>query len=56
MARLESEGWVNTGGGKHDRFLHPDKPDAFVIVPRHRTVTDGVARSIAKGAGWLERQ
>ncbi len=52
VARLEAEGWSNLGGGKHDRFTHPDKPEAFVIVPRHRTLTPGVARSIARAAGW----
>lgn len=54
VSRLEAEGWTDIGGGKHDRFAHPDKPDAFVIVPRHRTVTPGVARSIAKAAGWTD--
>ena len=52
VARLEAEGWTNLGGAKHDRFSHPNKPEAFVIVPRHRTVTPGVGRSIAQAAGW----
>lgn len=52
VSRLEAEGWANIGGGKHDRFTRPDRPDAFVIVPRHRTLTPGVARTIAKAAGW----
>lgn len=52
VARLEREGWTNLGGGRHDRFTHPDWPDAFVIVPRHRTLSAGVASSIAKAARW----
>ena len=48
--RLEREGWVNTGGGKHDVFKHPD--GRKVVVPRHRTQSVGVARGIAEKAGW----
>ena len=50
VQRLEAEGWVNEGGAKHDTFHHPDK--GVTRVPRHRTVTPLVARSIAKAAGW----
>jgi predicted RNA binding protein YcfA (HicA-like mRNA interferase family) len=50
--RLEAEGWVNVGGGKHDKFEHADR-DETVIVPRHREQSPGVARSIAKTAGWI---
>ena len=50
IARLEREGWENVGGTKHSKFrkagLRP------IMVPRHRTVTPGVAQSIAKAAGW----
>jgi predicted RNA binding protein YcfA (HicA-like mRNA interferase family) len=52
VRRLEREGWINVGGGKHDMFRHPRKPGA-AIVPRHRQLTPGVARTIAKAAGWL---
>ena len=51
VRRLESEGWVNQGGGSHDVFRHPTKP-VSVVVPRHRTLSPGVARNIAKVAGW----
>ncbi|MDZ4842485.1 MAG: type II toxin-antitoxin system HicA family toxin [Hyphomicrobium aestuarii] len=51
VARLEREGWVNTGGGAHDFFRHPTLPGR-IVVPRHREVSPGVARSIAKLAGW----
>ena len=51
VARLEAEGWFNAGGGSRDKFLKPDAPYP-IIVPRHRTLSPGVARSIAKAAGW----
>jgi predicted RNA binding protein YcfA (HicA-like mRNA interferase family) len=52
VARLEAEGWINVGGGKHDGFRHPNKPEGFITVPRHKELSPGVARTIAKGAGW----
>ena len=51
IARLERDGWVNKGGGEHDKFRHPDKP-GVIIVPRHRELSIGVARSIHKAADW----
>jgi predicted RNA binding protein YcfA (HicA-like mRNA interferase family) len=51
VARLKREGWINTGGGKHDIFERPDNPNV-VVVPQHRTQKPGTARSIAKAAGW----
>jgi predicted RNA binding protein YcfA (HicA-like mRNA interferase family) len=53
IARLEREGWVNLGGKEHDKFRHASKPGA-VLVPRHNELSIGVARSIAKAAGWKE--
>ncbi|WFP77669.1 type II toxin-antitoxin system HicA family toxin [Mesorhizobium sp. WSM4906] len=53
IARLMRDGWTNSGGGKHDKYEHPDKPDVTIIVPRHREQSPGVARSIAKLAGWI---
>ena len=51
VARLVREGWADRGGAKHDKF---EKAGCqAVIVPRHRMLSPGVARSIAKGAGWL---
>jgi predicted RNA binding protein YcfA (HicA-like mRNA interferase family) len=52
VARLEAEGRVRQAGGKHDKFKHPDKP-GLIVVPRHREQSPGVARSIAKAAGWI---
>ena len=51
VQRLQAEGWINQGGGEHDVFKHPDRPGA-IAVPRHRTLSPGVARSIARAAGW----
>ena len=52
VARLEREGWINNGGGSHDIFKHPTTPGR-IVVPRHRELSPGVARSIAKLAGWI---
>jgi predicted RNA binding protein YcfA (HicA-like mRNA interferase family) len=52
IARLERDGWINKGGGSHDIFKHPEKPGR-IVVPRHRELSPGVARSIAKIAGWI---
>jgi predicted RNA binding protein YcfA (HicA-like mRNA interferase family) len=50
MARLVGEGWTNVGGTKHAKFRKDGMQP--IMVPCHRTVTPGVARSIAKAAGW----
>ena len=50
VARLEREGWENVGGTRHAKFRKPGHSP--IMVPRHRTVTPGVAQSIAKAAGW----
>ena len=51
IARLEREGWVNTGGKKHDVFKHSGK-SGRIVVARHREQSPNVARQIAKDAGW----
>ena len=53
IARLEREGWLKVHGGRHDKFEHPSRPDLTLIVPRHRELSPGVARDIAKRAGWI---
>jgi len=53
IARLEAEGWSNIGGGSHDRFVHKDRLDVMIAVPRHRELSPGTARSIARTAGWF---
>jgi len=52
VARLEREGWVVRHGGDHDVFKHP-KRSGRVVVPRHRVLSPGVARTIARIAGWI---
>jgi predicted RNA binding protein YcfA (HicA-like mRNA interferase family) len=52
VARLQAEGWAREAGGKHDKFKHKDKPGILIVVPRHSEQSIGVARSIAKSAGW----
>jgi predicted RNA binding protein YcfA (HicA-like mRNA interferase family) len=52
-ARLEREGWQLRHGGSHDIYEHPDRRSRRIVVPRHRTLSPGVARGIAKDAGWL---
>ncbi len=52
VARLKQDGWLAVGGGKHDKFEHPDRPFP-IVVPRHRELSVGVARSIARQAGWI---
>jgi predicted RNA binding protein YcfA (HicA-like mRNA interferase family) len=50
VAQLLREGWKNIGGGSHDRFAHDEMYGTMITVPRHRELTPGVARSIAKAA------
>lgn len=52
VARLVREGWTSAGGGKHDIFKHPTTPGR-IVVPRHREQSPGVAREIARIAGWI---
>jgi predicted RNA binding protein YcfA (HicA-like mRNA interferase family) len=53
VARLEREGWeLFRHGGDHDLYRRRGKP-GMVAVPRHREISVGTARSIAKKAGWL---
>jgi predicted RNA binding protein YcfA (HicA-like mRNA interferase family) len=50
-ARLARDGWIVRHGGDHDIYKHPTKPGR-IVVPRHNTLSNGVARVIAKQAGW----
>jgi predicted RNA binding protein YcfA (HicA-like mRNA interferase family) len=53
IARLRRDGWVDIGGSKHDKFEHVDRPDVLMVIPRHKQQSLGVARSIARLAGWV---
>jgi predicted RNA binding protein YcfA (HicA-like mRNA interferase family) len=51
VSRLMREGWVLARhGAGHDVLRHPAK--GVIVVPRHRVLSPGVARAIAKTAGW----
>jgi predicted RNA binding protein YcfA (HicA-like mRNA interferase family) len=53
--KLEKEGWymVRHGGG-HDIYRHP-LIKGIITLPRHSKLSPGVARSIAKKAGWVDK-
>jgi predicted RNA binding protein YcfA (HicA-like mRNA interferase family) len=53
IARLTKEGWKNVGGTKHTKMAKDGHRN--IMVPRHRHVTPGVAKGIAKDAGWKGR-
>ena len=45
---LIDKGFVNMGGAKHDRFVHPD--GRWTTVPRHRDIDDRLFLTIKKQA------
>jgi len=52
VSRLLREGWeLARHGGGHDIYRHPK--NGVVAVPKPRARSPGVARSIARSAGWL---
>ena len=53
VARLEREGWLKLHGGNHDEFANAEFAGLTLIVPRHKELSPGVARDIAKKAGWI---
>ena len=50
-ARLKRDGWIEHHGGNHDVYKHPAK-SGRIVVPRHRELSAGVARAVARQAGW----
>jgi predicted RNA binding protein YcfA (HicA-like mRNA interferase family) len=52
VARLKRDGWVVENGKEHDIFRHPAFAGVRIVVPRHRELSNGVARSIAMLAKW----
>jgi mRNA interferase HicA len=49
---LKREGWsLARHGSEHDVYRHPDKAGT-IVVPRHRSLSVGVAKSIARVAEW----
>lgn len=54
IARLNADGWtLARHGSEHDVYTNPNRPGSVITVPRHRELSPGVARQIAKAAGWL---
>ena len=51
VSRLEREGWVARSDGRHDVFKHSGRKGR-IVLPRHREISIGVARTVAKQAGW----
>lgn len=52
LERLMKDGWeIARHGSNHDVLKLAGKP--IVVLPRHRTLSPGVARQIAKVAGWI---
>jgi predicted RNA binding protein YcfA (HicA-like mRNA interferase family) len=47
------EGWEVRHGADHDVYKHPTRPGR-IILPRHRTLSPGVARAIGKQARWVD--
>lgn len=52
VRRLGEEGWrLFRHGAEHDIYVH-ESISGVLTVPRHRRLSPGVARQIAKIAGW----
>jgi len=47
IALLIRSGFYSSGGTKHGKYVHPDKPGA-VVVPRHRTLSPGVTKQVCE--------
>jgi len=53
IAKLVREGWVKVGADGATSLSALIGPGEVIVVPRHREISSGVAREIAKSAGWL---
>jgi predicted RNA binding protein YcfA (HicA-like mRNA interferase family) len=54
VARLQRDGWLlRPADGGHDVYKHSERPGR-IVIPRHRVLSPGVARTIAKQAGWKD--
>lgn len=52
IKRLETEGWTEARTkGSHKTFKHPAF-DHVITVPHPKELKTGLARAIAKAAGW----
>lgn len=53
VARLQREGWILARHGAEHDIYKSVPPLGAISVPRHRALSAGVARQIAKAAGWI---
>ena len=44
-----SHGFVNQGGGNHDRYRHPD--GRWTVIGRHQEISDRLFEEMKKQAG-----
>lgn len=51
VQRLKGEDWVDEGGKNYDKYTKLGMT-CPILLPRHKTLSIGVARSVAKAAGW----
>ena len=52
VKRLLKEEWfLHRNGASHDIYRH--SKNGMIQVPRHRVLSPGVTRNIAKSAGWF---
>ncbi len=47
--RLKSEGWKLSGGTKHEKYI---KNSNSILISRQNILSIGVARKVARAAGW----
>ena len=52
--KLEKDGWHLARDGSGHDISRPLSLKGIITLPRYKTVSLGVARSIAKKAGWPE--
>ena len=52
IKRLKREGWILRKGRHHAILTNRERPGVVIIVPA-TYVSVGVARHIAKAAGWI---
>jgi predicted RNA binding protein YcfA (HicA-like mRNA interferase family) len=41
--RLKADGWISVGGGKHDKYEHPDRTNT-IVVPWHKEQSPLIAK------------
>ena len=49
--RLRENGWEFESGGKHDLATNPAMPGVQLTIPRHKEISEPLAKAILKAAG-----